>query len=53
VLWDGTIARARNLAAVLQHEFVDGEWSFIETLRHLVFATDAWGGGPSSAPPSP
>jgi hypothetical protein len=21
---------------------VDGEWSFIETLRHLVFATDAW-----------
>ncbi|HET9872407.1 MAG TPA: DinB family protein [Propionibacteriaceae bacterium] len=24
------------------HESVDGEWSFIETLRHLVFATDAW-----------
>jgi hypothetical protein len=21
---------------------VDGEWSFIQTLRHLVFATDAW-----------
>jgi hypothetical protein len=21
---------------------VEGEWSFIETLRHLVFATDAW-----------
>jgi hypothetical protein len=21
---------------------VDGEWSFIETLRHLAFATDAW-----------
>jgi DinB superfamily len=21
---------------------VDGEWSFTETLRHLVFATDAW-----------
>jgi hypothetical protein len=21
---------------------VDGEWSFIETLRHLVFATDSW-----------
>jgi uncharacterized damage-inducible protein DinB len=21
---------------------VDGEWSFIETLRHLVYATDAW-----------
>src|SRR5205823_3593263 len=24
------------------HERVDGEYSFIETLRHLVFATDAW-----------
>lgn len=24
------------------HESVDGEWSFIETLRHLVFVTDAW-----------
>ena len=24
------------------HESVDGEWSFIETLRHLAFATDAW-----------
>jgi uncharacterized damage-inducible protein DinB len=21
---------------------VDGEWSFAQTLRHLVFATDAW-----------
>jgi len=26
----------------LLHESVDGEWSFIETLRHLVYATDAW-----------
>ena len=26
----------------LLHESVDGEWSFIETLRHLVFATDSW-----------
>jgi hypothetical protein len=26
----------------LLHERVDGQWSFIETLRHLVFATDAW-----------
>ncbi|QNE21290.1 DinB family protein [Kribbella qitaiheensis] len=25
-----------------QHERVDGEWSFAETLRHLVFITDAW-----------
>ena len=41
-LWDGTVARARSLAPELLHESVDGEWSFIETLRHLVFATDAW-----------
>ena len=26
----------------LLHESVDGEWSFIETSRHLAFATDAW-----------
>lgn len=44
-LWDGTVARARLLEARdpdLLHESVDGEWSFVETLRHLVFATDAW-----------
>jgi hypothetical protein len=40
--WDGTVARARRLDPVLLHESVGGEWSFIETLRHLVFATDAW-----------
>ena len=41
-LWDGTVARARGMDPVLLHESVDAEWSFIETLRHLVFATDAW-----------
>jgi uncharacterized protein YjbI with pentapeptide repeats len=41
-LWGGTVARARRLPPELLHESVDGEWSFIETLRHLVFATDAW-----------
>jgi hypothetical protein len=41
-LWDGTVARARRLDPGLLHESVGGEWSFIETLRHLVFATDAW-----------
>ena len=50
--WDQTEARARRLPPELLHESVDGEWSFIETLRHLVFATDAWvrraiGGDPS------
>jgi hypothetical protein len=41
-LWQQTVARASGLAPELLHERVDGEWSFIETLRHLVFATDAW-----------
>jgi DinB superfamily/Pentapeptide repeats (8 copies) len=41
-LWDGTVNRARRLDPELLHESVDGEWSFIETLRHLVFATDSW-----------
>jgi hypothetical protein len=41
-LWDGTVARARGMDPALLHESVDAEWSFIETLRHLVFATDAW-----------
>jgi hypothetical protein len=41
-LWDGTVERARGLDPELLHKSVNGEWSFIETLRHLVFATDAW-----------
>jgi uncharacterized damage-inducible protein DinB len=40
--WAETFDRARRLDPELLHERVDGEWSFIETLRHLVFATDAW-----------
>jgi DinB superfamily len=41
-VWPPTVERARRLPPELLHERVDGEWSFIETLRHLVFATDAW-----------
>ena len=41
-LWGQTVERARRLPPGLLYESVDGEWSFIETLRHLVFATDAW-----------
>jgi hypothetical protein len=40
--WAGTVERARRLDPDLLHESVAGEWSFIETLRHLVYATDAW-----------
>ena len=41
-LWAETVERARGLDPELLHASVDDEWSFIETLRHLVFATDAW-----------
>lgn len=41
-LWSDTVARAERLPAPARHERVDDEWSFVETLRHLVFATDLW-----------
>jgi hypothetical protein len=41
-LWSGTVDRARRLDPPLLHESVDGEWSFIETQRHLAFATSSW-----------
>lgn len=41
-LWAGTVDRARALPPELLHERVDGEWSFTETLRHLLYATDIW-----------
>lgn len=40
--WRRTVDRARRLPSAALHERVLDEWSFIETLRHLVFATDAW-----------
>jgi hypothetical protein len=40
--WSATVERARRLPEASLHERVDDEWSFVETLRHLVFATDAW-----------
>jgi uncharacterized damage-inducible protein DinB len=41
-LWQQTVDRARAMPPELLHESVRGEWSFIETLRHLLFVTDAW-----------
>ena len=41
-LWAGTTERASRLPEHLQAQRVDGEWSFVETVRHLVFATDCW-----------
>src|SRR5258708_6512607 len=34
-LWSQTVERARALPPEFLHESVDGEWSFIETQRHL------------------
>jgi hypothetical protein len=40
--WAGTMQRAASLPEADLHRSVDGEWSFAQTLRHLVFVTDAW-----------
>ena len=41
-LWSETVARAGRLPEPARYESVDDEWSLVETLRHLVFVTDAW-----------
>lgn len=45
----GSVAAARDLwaptiaaAAGHEHVQVDGEWSLVQTLRHLIFVTDSW-----------
>lgn len=43
-LWAGTEDRARTLPPEQLHESVREEWSFIQTLRHLGFASAAWVG---------
>lgn len=43
-LWEGTVERARKLTETELHRGVDDEWSFIQTLRHLNFASAAWVG---------
>jgi hypothetical protein len=43
-LWADTLTRAGRLPEPALHRRVDDEWSLVETLRHLVFATDAWAG---------
>jgi hypothetical protein len=37
-----TTERALRLPEDVQRERVGGEWSIVETLQHLVFATDCW-----------
>jgi hypothetical protein len=48
-----TVARARQLPPDLLDARVDDEFSFIQTLRHLVFASDRWLTGPVFGDPEP
>ncbi|HEY8451437.1 MAG: DinB family protein [Micromonosporaceae bacterium] len=40
--WEATLARVAAMPAGTVDVSVDGEWSFAQTLRHLIFATDMW-----------
>jgi len=40
--WAKTFAVAESFPEEKLHESVNGEFSFVETLRHLVFAMDKW-----------
>jgi hypothetical protein len=40
--WSATLARAAAMPAGTVDLTVGGEWSFAQTLRHLVLATDLW-----------
>lgn len=58
--WAVTLAHAGTLPEPMLHQQVDGDFSFVETLRHLIFATDcrlfrairrvAWAWIPKPAP---
>jgi hypothetical protein len=41
-LWGQAVERADRLPVAALAEHVDEEWSFEQTLRHLIFITDAW-----------
>jgi hypothetical protein len=40
--WTPVVDRVRNLPDYAAHRSVDEEWTFVETLRHLVFVLDKW-----------
>lgn len=48
--WEGSYRRVQNDPSLVDAS-VDGEWSFVQTLRHLVFATDAWLGSAIGSSP--
>ena len=40
--WRATVERVRGMAEGSEFAQVNGEWSMVETLRHLVFVHDVW-----------
>ena len=40
--WQATVERLRAMPAGSEHRRVGGEWSAVQTLRHLVFVHDSW-----------
>jgi hypothetical protein len=40
--WAATLERLHGMPAGAEHQRVGGEWSAVETLRHLVFVHDSW-----------
>ena len=52
-VWEPTLARVRGLPEEVRYAQVAGEWSTVETLRHLLFVYDAWFGRAVLGEPSP
>ena len=40
--WAATLGRLQGMPKGSEHQRVGGEWSAVETLRHLVFVHDSW-----------
>lgn len=51
--WAETAEHLRQLPPELEHERVDGQWSAVENLRHLVMAIDSWAKRALLGDPSP
>jgi hypothetical protein len=51
--WAAAVERVESMPPGTVDENVNGEWSFAQTLRHLVFATDAWLQRPVLERPAP
>jgi DinB superfamily/Pentapeptide repeats (8 copies) len=51
--WGETMARARGMSEADRQRSVDEEWSFVETLRHLIHVIDGWFGRAVLCRPQP